>query len=489
MKIIYSPTICRASSYQQSFVQFMTQNFSREVLEEEPKTNLLYSEQGFFIEENNEILFYSGYLLTIMKNYRQEEIKIKSTISKYKSKTPQLPDLLYKHQKKILNSIFKRKRGLVQSPTGSGKSFVISECVKQFYNEGMPIIITVPTIDLLNQLKSDILSYAALVNFELVESDIGLIGGGNFDTDLSYKIHIAIPQSLCKLKKTKKLLNKCQVLIADEVHTTATPTYGSIIDECINTQIRIGLSATPWTNQNNHKLLHGFFGNIICSVTESDMISDGVIMEPHFLFYTSPKGFVPKKIGEFAANIGNLSTGHRYKILNQVYNYLILNNNGRNKKIVELAIQRSTPDLGPVIIIVNKVNDIGKKVGHATILKTMFEAKGKEVSVISGSIKKKDRVSIIEDLKNSNIDIVIAGPKVLTAGVNIPSLSTAILAGAGKSDSDLIQRIGRLLRKKQGKERPLVIDFMDTQFWFENQSYTRMNVIKSVYGDKNINVI
>lgn len=487
MQIQYGASISIASNYTQSFRLFMTDTFSRESTEEE--SDLLYSDEGFFIEKDNQIFFYSGYLLDIMRYYKTEKISIQSDIPKYISKEANFPDFLYKHQVKILKAIFKNKRGLIQSPTGSGKSYIISECVCKFFNEGMHTIITVPTIDLLNQLKEDIINYSKSSKSVVIPEDIGLIGGGNFDTDLNYKIHITIPQSLCKLDKTKEVINRCQVLIADEVHTTATETYGSIIKEAVNTQVRIGLSATPWTNQENHKLLQGFFGNTICSITESDMIKDGVIMEPQFLFYTSPKGFVPNKIGEFACNIGNLSTGHRYKILNQVYNYLILNNSGRNKKIVELALKRSTPELGPVIIIVNKVNDIGKKVGHATILKTMFEAKRKQVSVISGSIKKKDRVSIIEDLKNNNIDIVIAGPKVLTAGVNIPSLSTAILAGAGKSDTDLIQRIGRLLRKKEGKEQPLVIDFMDTQFWFENQSYKRMNVIKSVYGEKNIHVV
>ena len=494
MQIEYSSSYCIATNYKPEFIEFLIHHFSyigqSESFNKNQHDMILRNGTGYFKEIGSSVWFYSGFLLDIIRSYNAEKINISSDISIYTTFDFDFENFLYEHQKKILTAIFKKKRGLIQSPTGSGKSFIIAECVRRFYNEGLSTVITVPTIDLLNQLKKDIHEYFKLCKDSIPEKAIGLIGGGNKDYNPDkYKIHIGIPQSLCKLKNTKALLNKADVLLADEVHTTANVTYAAIIKESINNKIRIGLSATPWTNNEHNILLKAFFGNLICKIEEADMITNKVIMEPKFYFYNSPSGFLPKKLEEFAYNIGNLGTGHRYKVLNQVYNYLILNNSGRNKMIVDLAIARATKDLGPVIIIVNKVNDAKGKIGHATILKTMFESQGKFVKVISGTVKKKDRVSIIEDLKQSKLDIVIAGPKVLTAGISIPSLSTIVLAGAGKSDTDLIQRIGRLLRKQEGKDQPLVIDFIDSQFWFNNQSYTRMNIIKSVYGEKYIYVI
>lgn len=492
MYIEYNSGYCIAVKYSKSFVDYMSANFGLENFEEEVGGDnaLIKGDKGYFLEAGNLMYFYSGFLPDIVSNYKKETITINSNLPRYTSLKLNLPKFLYEHQKKILASIINNKRGLVQSPTGSGKSIVIAECIYRFNKEGLNSVITVPTIDLLNQLKQDIINYSKLSNKTLDFNKIGLIGGGNMDLDLDkYTVHIAIPQSLCKIDKTKEVLNRAEVLIADECQYNGNNTYASIIKESINNQIRIGLSATPWTNNGNNILLKGFFGNMICKVTEEDMINNNIIMKPIFLFYNSPKGFLPSKLSEFASNISSLPKFHRYKVLNQVYNYLILNNAGRNKLIVDLAIKRSTSDYGPVVIIVNKVNDVKGKVGHASILKTMFEHHNKHVKVISGSVRKKDRVDIIQKLKDSQLDIVIAGPKVLTAGINIPSLNTIILAGAGKSDSDLIQRVGRLLRKKEGKVQPLVIDFMDSQYWFNNQSYTRMNVVKSVYGEKNISVI
>ena len=92
----------------------------------------------------------------------------------------------------------------------------------------------------------------------------------------------------------------------------------------------------------------------------------------------------------------------------------------------------------------------------------------------------------IDELKENKIPGAIAGPRVLSAGISIHSLSTIVLAGAGRSDSEFIQRVGRLLRKKEGKERPLVIDFQDPQYWFASQSRSRIETAESIYGSGNI---
>jgi superfamily II DNA or RNA helicase len=140
-------------------------------------------------------------------------------------------------------------------------------------------------------------------------------------------------------------------------------------------------------------------------------------------------------------------------------------------------------DCGPILIIVNKVKG---KDNHAEILTNLLKARGVNLPTISGYISKKKKEELINDLKECKIPGAIAGPKVLSAGISIHSLSTIILAGAGRSDSEFIQRVGRLLRKKEGKKRPLVIDFQDPQFWFASQTRSRIETAESIYGSDNI---
>jgi superfamily II DNA or RNA helicase len=55
---------------------------------------------------------------------------------------------------------------------------------------------------------------------------------------------------------------------------------------------------------------------------------------------------------------------------------------------------------------------------------------------------------------------MIATP-VFKEGINIPEIKTLILAGGGKSHIAIIQKIGRGLRKAEGKDRLIVYDFLD----------------------------
>jgi len=268
-------------------------------------------------------------------------------------------------------------------------------------------------------------------------------------------------------------------LLVHNCHTTCNATYAVMISAMNNRQVSIGLSATP----ENSPFLEAFFSKRIVEIQETEMIEKGIILDPLFEFYPAPKAYVPKVIAIPAGNIQNLPNAYRYKVLAAAYNHIIINNSGRNKLIVKKAVQRINKEIGPVLVIVNKVKG---EHSHADILVDLFKEQGYRMPVISGYIAKKRKEKLIDDLKKSKIVGAIAGPKVLSAGISIPSLSTIILAGAGRSDTEFIQRVGRILRKKEGKERPLVIDFQDQQFWFASQSRSRMATAEQIYGTDNI---
>ena len=421
--------------------------------------------------------FYSGYVRTVLEFLKANKIKpiIESLTDKYTCTDTNVSDVLRDHQKKIVTVCLSKKRGIIKSPTGSGKSYAIAELVRKLNNEGLKVLVTVPTISLQNQLTDDINNFRKLHGCELL--DIGAVGGGKY----KFKdVTVGIPNSLSKLDKTKDYLESVDVLIADEVHTCCNATYALMLTSMTNRRISLGLSATPGCSI----FLQGFFGDPILEIKEAEMIEKDIIMQPLFEFWPAPKAFIAKSLGEYASNIQNLTDAHRYKVLSNTYNSVIINNQGRNKLIVNKAINCiENVSLGPVLIIVNKVKG---EYSHADILVDLFKEKGYTLPVISGYISKKKKEKLINDLKESKIVGAIAGPKVLSAGISIPSLSTIILAGAGRSDSEFIQRVGRILRKKEGKDRPLVIDFKDPQYWFASQSRSRILTAEQIYGSDNI---
>lgn len=499
MEIIYSPTYTTLKNSSKEYVLYLSKELAHSIPEDYLKSfsTIVDSFKGtkqylFKASKNNQgnfdVELYSGFLSNILKDIyagntvlNKNDVIITSTINKYICNNYNVSLSLRNHQKQIVEACLKHKRGVIKSPTGSGKSWAIAELVRILKQDNLKILITVPTINLLDQMAKDINEYFKLNNLE--QCSIGRVGDGTYEFN---DVTIGIPNSLCKINKTKEYLNSIDVLISDEVHMAANPTYSLIIDQCINRVVSLGFSATTDIADGTSIFLEGFFGPSICNITEFEMITKNIILEPKFYFYTAPKAFLPNTLIQNANNISNLSDAHRYKTLPQVYNYLIINNEGRNRIIINKAVEQINKNNGPIIIIVNKVNGSGN---HADVLKSLLLEYNIDLPIISGYISKKKREVILEDLKNSNIKGVIAGPKVLTAGINIPSLSCIILAGAGKSDNDFIQRVGRLLRKKEGKDRPVVIDFIDQQYWFKNQSRSRVQTASSIYGNHNIEII
>jgi len=76
-----------------------------------------------------------------------------------------------------------------------------------------------------------------------------------------------------------------------------------------------------------------------------------------------------------------------------------------------------------------------------------------------------------EQRSESETKTIIFGTfKMLKEAADIPSLNTLIL---GSSKSDLIQIIGRILRKKDPKFHKLIIDIVDELSLFERQAEKR----------------
>ena len=117
------------------------------------------------------------------------------------------------------------------------------------------------------------------------------------------------------------------------------------------------------------------------------------------------------------------------------------------------------------------------------MLKTMMEDVGLRTEFIFGESNKKTRQENLDKLKTGEINVLI-GSTILDVGVDVPAVGMVILAGAGKTEVALRQRIGRGLRaKKSGPNVCFVIDFDDP--WSKHtatHALMRRNVILNTPG-------
>ena len=64
-------------------------------------------------------------------------------------------------------------------------------------------------------------------------------------------------------------------------------------------------------------------------------------------------------------------------------------------------------------------------------------------------------------------------------GIDVKPLDTLILAGAGKSSTRALQRIGRILRPYKDKKNAIAVDFMDNCKYMQAHSKKRLNIYKT----------
>lgn len=375
--------------------------------------------------------------------------------------------LRYYQVEAVLKAI-EEKRGIIKAATGSGKSFILSELCQVLPGD---LLVTVPTKTLLYQMKGDMVTYG------IDENDIGLVGDSN--RQWGRRITLAIPDTLSSVihsakAKDKEVLYKLAQVnawIADEVHCNVCISSMRISNHIRATNYRIGLSATPWSNQGLGKVLIGMFGRLIYNMSEGKGIEEGYILKPKVHLFTTPKA---------ACTPALLSKPYSHVTYNILYKQLILNNKGRNQLIADITSDCLDIGDGAVILIVSKINT---NPNHPDKLLPLIRARGHEIPLCHGRTKTKDMKEVLEGLKDGSLRGAMFGPGVMKEGVNIPSIKYLILAGAGSSDISLLQRVGRALRTKEGKGRPYIFDFNDEQSFFRGQASKRQLTYIEKYGN------
>lgn len=104
-----------------------------------------------------------------------------------------------------------------------------------------------------------------------------------------------------------------------------------------------------------------------------------------------------------------------------------------------------------------------------------------ECEMLYGDDSLARREEIKEQLKNKELNVVLAST-IFDQGVDAPSLSALVLAGSGKSLVRSIQRIGRILRKYEGKKNVAVIDFYDQERYLKQHSKRRYEIYSQEPG-------
>ena len=149
-------------------------------------------------------------------------------------------------------------RGLIESPTASGKSFIIAnliDTIETGLKSGLRYLVYVPNRQLVDQFYKDLLSYGYSPR-NVTRLTSGLKRSEKFDPEAM--VVIANRQFLFK---NEKLLPRIDVLIADEVHQTVSGATRKFVEN-LDCDMKIGCSGTLPRTKIGKWTLMGMFGPV-----------------------------------------------------------------------------------------------------------------------------------------------------------------------------------------------------------------------------------
>ncbi|CAB4182170.1 SSL2 DNA or RNA helicases of superfamily II [uncultured Caudovirales phage] len=343
----------------------------------------------------------------------------------------------------------RNRRGILLSPTGSGKSFIIYLLMRYYHakisseKNSCRTLIIVPTTSLVSQLSTDFADYG----FDSSDR-VHLIVGG-VDKQTERQVVISTWQSIYKLDK--KWFDQFDLVIGDEVHLFTAKSLQTIMQNLGKCRYRFGTTGTLDGTKTNRMVLEGLFGPVKKVTTTAQLIED--------------KHLSPFKIKaivlQYPDSVRMMIKGMDYQ---QELDFIVTCQ-ARNKFIQNLTLSLK----GNTLVLFQFVEKHGK-----ILYKIISEAApaGRSVYFIYGNIHGDEREQIRKIVEKEQDAIIIASSGTFSTGVNIRNLHNVIFSSPSKSRVRNLQSIGRVLRTSENKEMATLFDIADEMTWQKSENTT-----------------
>jgi len=338
------------------------------------------------------------------------------------------------------------KWGVIVLPTGSGKTLTgiraISGC-------NTPSLVVVPTLDLLEQWKREL--------EEAFSMEVGKLGGGEKKI-----LPVTVSTYDSAYIHAETLGNRFGLIIFDEVHHLPASGYRSIA-EFSAAPCRLGLTATYEREDGLHTELNRLVGGKVYEKKVSELA--GGHLAPYtikrinvaltgeeqkeyeknysiFLDYLRKTGMImrsPQDFQKLVMKSGRDPEARKALLARNTARDLAFNSDSKIDKLREILAQHREDR----VFIFTEHNRLVHRISSIFL-----------IPAITYRTPSKERNSILEKFRQGRYRAVVTS-KVLDEGIDIPEANVGIIASGTGSKRAYVQRLGRILRKKEGKEAVL----------------------------------
>ncbi len=356
------------------------------------------------------------------------------------------------------------RRGVIEAVTGSGKTDVAIAATSDALRRGRFVLVVVPSRVLMEQWHQRLTE-------AIPDARIGRLGDSGRDVPTSCDVLIATRHSAAAHKPNPPGTGG-GLLIADECHGLG----GGILRRALLAKYeeRLGLTATLERSDDAvTDLLIPFFGGICYRYGFEQAIADGVCARPRVAFVgvaltvdeRAEYAAIEQRLvnarqhlrlvrdmpldpfGDFLAAVAHLAERDAGADGRAARDYLDAFSKRRQIVAQTIGKYELLGDLAPAIkdadgalVFTETVRAANHAINRLDPLVS--------IDLITGSTARRQRREILDDLRVRRLDAV-AAPRVLDEGIDVPDANLGIVMSASRTRRQMIQRMGRILRRKR----------------------------------------
>lgn len=356
-----------------------------------------------------------------------------------------------------------RSRGVVVLPTGAGKTFVATLALA---SRKRSALVVVPTLDLVSQWLG-VLGAA-------FDEPVGVVGGGHHEVR-----RLTITTYDSAHLHMEHLGNRFGLVIFDECHHLPAPAYALAARMCL-APFRLGLTATP--ERADGKSYDDLVGPIVFRRDITELAGDYLadydtvplevpLTDEERAAYDEARatyvGFLrrmgirmqdPSGFGTFLMLASRSEEGRAAHAAYRAQRAIALGA-GSKLRMLERLLHQHRADR---VIVFTETNAAAYAVSRAFL-----------VPAITHQTKPRERARVLGLFNEGALPFVVTS-KVLNEGVNVPEANVAIVLSGSGSIREHVQRLGRVLRKQEGK-RAVLYELVSERTGEERTSERRRN--------------
>ncbi|MGC9444042.1 MAG: DEAD/DEAH box helicase family protein [Candidatus Methanospirareceae archaeon] len=346
------------------------------------------------------------------------------------------------YQTDALKCWLRTKQGVLVLPTGAGKTVI---GIKAIALLNVPTLVVVPTLELVRQWRREL--------EKALNSAVGTYSGEAHDLQ-----PVTVATYDTAYLRAEELGNRFLLLIFDEVHHLPSPGYTTIA-ELFVAPYRLGLTATYEREDGLHTELDRLIGGKVYEIGVEKLTGT------HLAEYTTRKivtDLTDDEREEYERYYSVFTEFLKQKrvVLRTPRDFQrFVMRTGRDPKAREALLARNRARriaLNSRSKLAALAKILGAHFGERTIIFTehnsLVYAISKEflIPAITYTTPKEERAEILDRFRTGTYNAIVTS-KVLEEGIDVPEASVGVILSGSGSKREYKQRLGRILRKREGK--------------------------------------